>query len=594
MDISAAGRSTDRAGRREGECWQKLISVGAQGGWLTRGAGNDTIYEEQSVVGVNSIYCLQKIKQIMAMAAAVAMVMGLGADEVRSLDLSGDRMQSTVSEIVMGLEETLQLNADEQLHWITSEPSVLTVGNDGMVHAVGCGKADVIAESTHCRKIWHTTVKASPESVSFSRQNITMGAGESVIIQMVLPDDTAACDKQFSVSDSHVVEIIPSGDSVRLTAKREGTAIVSVQLYNGVSTSCRIEVRSAPETVQLREKSMTVGVGEKVSLNAILPDNTASDQILFVTDNSSVIHMTKTDGTGEFTALRQGKAQITVCLYNGVKASCQVTVMAAPMNVELSQTDIQMKIGNQTQIEAILPEQTAARQRNFRSSDEKVIRIRQQDKKATIQAVGAGTAYVTVKLYNGIEKSCQVTVWDGPIIEVRNGVTYMDGVLIVNKTYPLPRTYGKGLDKTAKAAFQKMKSDAEKAGIHLYIVSGFRSYDVQAALYQSYCAERGQKAADRFSARPGHSEHQSGLAMDINSVYDSFADTAEAKWLKNNCHRYGFIIRYPKGKESVTGYKYESWHIRYVGKELAEKLNQRQITLEEYFGIDSVYKDSDN
>ena len=101
----------------------------------------------------------------------------------------------------------------------------------------------------------------------------------------------------------------------------------------------------------------------------------------------------------------------------------------------------------------------------------------------------------------------------------------------------------------------------------------------------------GQASADTFSARPGHSEHQTGLAIDVNSVDDSFRGTPEAIWLADNCYKYGFIIRYPEGKEGITGYKYEPWHIRYVGSEIAKKVHDAgsNATLEEIYGLSSQY-----
>ena len=105
-------------------------------------------------------------------------------------------------------------------------------------------------------------------------------------------------------------------------------------------------------------------------------------------------------------------------------------------------------------------------------------------------------------------------------------------------------------------------------------------------------ARDGKQEADTYSARPGHSEHQTGLAFDLNTIDDSFANTAEGKWINDNCYRYGLILRYPKGKEEITGYQYESWHLRYVGKELAQKLynNGNWMTLEEHFNITSKYE----
>ncbi len=174
--------------------------------------------------------------------------------------------------------------------------------------------------------------------------------------------------------------------------------------------------------------------------------------------------------------------------------------------------------------------------------------------------------------------------------EVKKGVTYLDGILIVNKTYKLPKSYGKGMKKDARKAFNQMKKAARKKGISLWIASGYRSYGTQKSLYNRYKRISGSYA-DTYSARPGHSEHQSGYCMDVNLVKDRFAKTKEGRWLAKNCYKYGFIIRYPKGKTAKTGYKYEPWHIRYVGKPLAKKLYNggKWITMEEYFGISSKY-----
>lgn len=176
-------------------------------------------------------------------------------------------------------------------------------------------------------------------------------------------------------------------------------------------------------------------------------------------------------------------------------------------------------------------------------------------------------------------------------IETRNGVTYVDGVVIANKTYSVPKDYGSGLTGECSSAFNKMQAAAKSEGITLTIISGFRSYDTQNRLYNNYVAKDGKAKADTYSARPGTSEHQTGLAMDLNSLYTSFGDTKEGKWLADNCYKYGFIIRYPKGKESITGYIYEPWHVRYLGTDLATKVYNSGLCLEEYYGITSRYSD---
>ena len=133
----------------------------------------------------------------------------------------------------------------------------------------------------------------------------------------------------------------------------------------------------------------------------------------------------------------------------------------------------------------------------------------------------------------------------------------------------------------AASALEELFKDAESEGYYLYAVSGYRSYNTQKSIYNPYSG---------YSAAPGTSEHQLGLAMDVSlskyggNLYVEFGDSKEGIWLKKNAHKYGFIIRYLEGKEDITGYKYEPWHIRYVGKELATELYEKGITLEEYYG----------
>ena len=184
----------------------------------------------------------------------------------------------------------------------------------------------------------------------------------------------------------------------------------------------------------------------------------------------------------------------------------------------------------------------------------------------------------------------------------KDGVTYVDGILIVNKSFSLPSSYKPSsagntyncndcLTEETRSAYNLMKEAASKDNINLFISSGFRSYANQNDLYNNYVSRDGKAAADTYSARPGYSEHQTGLAFDVIKADSSFDNTPEAKWLSQNCYKYGFIIRYPNGKSNVTGYKYESWHVRYVGKDLANKLynNGDWITLEEYFNLASSY-----
>ena len=170
--------------------------------------------------------------------------------------------------------------------------------------------------------------------------------------------------------------------------------------------------------------------------------------------------------------------------------------------------------------------------------------------------------------------------------------TYINGILIVNKQYPIPSTYNKGEDAEATKALENMLSDGKDAGYDYVPFSGFRSYEYQTTLYNRYVNRDGKEAADRYSARPGHSEHQTGLAWDIGEkgqedlwLTDEFGETKAGKWLMNNAHKYGFILRFPEGKEHITGFMYESWHYRYVGVKHAETIHEQNVTLEEYLKI---------
>lgn len=177
----------------------------------------------------------------------------------------------------------------------------------------------------------------------------------------------------------------------------------------------------------------------------------------------------------------------------------------------------------------------------------------------------------------------------------------------VNKQRPLPSSYTPAKlrtpsvelrgtvdmlvrDEAAKAT-EAMFAAARKAGISLALVSGYRSYSYQSQVYNNFVRQDGTAAANRYSAKPGHSEHQTGLAIDVGDVNGTcqletcFGDTPAGKWVAQNAYRYGFIIRYKEDTERQVGFSYEPWHLRYVGPELARELNRTGQTMEAFFGL---------
>lgn len=163
---------------------------------------------------------------------------------------------------------------------------------------------------------------------------------------------------------------------------------------------------------------------------------------------------------------------------------------------------------------------------------------------------------------------------------------YGQEIPIVNKQHPVDASYGPGEQAVAQTALYQLIAAMQGQGYDVSNnYSGFRSYDYQTTLYQDYVNRDGQAEADRYSARPGYSEHQTGLAFDLLDSSGGFlTEPQAASWLQENAHEYGFIVRYLPGKEAITGYMAESWHIRYIGQEAAD-IYASGLTLEEYFNV---------
>jgi zinc D-Ala-D-Ala carboxypeptidase len=165
---------------------------------------------------------------------------------------------------------------------------------------------------------------------------------------------------------------------------------------------------------------------------------------------------------------------------------------------------------------------------------------------------------------------------------IRPKVSFSFGDLKIDKSL---------LRKEAALALETMFADAKRNGVELFAVSGYRSYQYQETLFYAEVNKVGRAKAIEAVAYPGQSEHQTGLAMDISSrsaemqLTEQFGESKEGKWLAENAHRFGYILRYPKGKEMITGYQYEAWHFRYIGVKAATIIYQNNWTLEEYFNI---------
>ncbi|SFC22409.1 D-alanyl-D-alanine carboxypeptidase [Alkalibacterium subtropicum] len=205
------------------------------------------------------------------------------------------------------------------------------------------------------------------------------------------------------------------------------------------------------------------------------------------------------------------------------------------------------------------------------------------------------------------EEQTDVSENEIPQLELEEDILNPSSIaVLVNKQYSLPEEYVpenlvtvevptvlpnpeiKQMRQVAADALKEMFDAAEAEGIILHARSGYRSYNTQVQLFRNYASNHGEEAANKYSARAGESEHQTGLVMDVTSesvnlqITSAFGATEEGQWVKENAHEFGFIIRYPEGKSEITGYVYEPWHLRYLGEELATDVYESGLTYEEY------------
>lgn len=200
---------------------------------------------------------------------------------------------------------------------------------------------------------------------------------------------------------------------------------------------------------------------------------------------------------------------------------------------------------------------------------------------------------VVLRVNIGLDRDFYTNIQKSPNIDTNyvlvNKFFYLDENYIPKNLEIIDPKYSSGEKKlvnTARISFEFLAKKAEEEGFHIRAASTYRSYEYQTTLYNNYVAQDGVESADTYSARAGFSEHQTGLAVDVDNAssnFNNFENTKEYQWMLDNAYKYGFILRYPKGKENITGYMYEPWHYRYVGVEIASFINQNNITYEEYY-----------
>lgn len=219
-------------------------------------------------------------------------------------------------------------------------------------------------------------------------------------------------------------------------------------------------------------------------------------------------------------------------------------------------------------------------------NNERYIKFNNKNKDLTIdEVVKSVNINLDINFYENIEESPNKNT---NLILVNKHYA-LDKDYIPNDLVQVDYKYTSGItvyaNKEAKEKFEELSTDASAVGLNIKAISAYRSYEYQKKLYEEYLLNDPKEIVDTYSARAGHSEHQTGLAFDVYNVsspYTSFGETKEYEWVKINAHKYGFIIRYTSSNQHITGYKNEPWHLRYVGVVAAKHIYENDITLEEY------------
>lgn len=469
--------------------------------------------------------------------------------KVSAIKLSKTEIELNVGNGDLSYVTMLPATADKREIWSCSDENVAVVDNEGWIVGKSEGQCTVTVTSFNNPEVKaeiKVTVK-DPHKVSSIRLTktdirIPIGGGDISYVTMLPADATNKAEIWVS-SDNSVATVSDEG---WISGIKEGTCIVTVYSKSNPNVSANINVTvtdpSKVSEIKLSKYEMDLIIGtHDISYVTMLPRTATNIDEVWTSSNPAIASV---DSWGNVYALAEGSCTVSVISKANptVKADIKVTVRSKPVVTSATTTT------------------------------------------TTTTTTSTNTTTTTTTTTAAPATSTH-------LIQNINGATFVDGILVVNKTYGLPADYGTAsLNANALAQFNKLTQEAAKLGLSIKCSSGYRSYSDQEKIYNNYVAIDGIVKADTYSARPGHSEHQTGLAIDVNSIDYTFLDTPECEWLAKNAHKFGFIIRYPKGKEAVTGYSYEPWHIRFLGVDTATAVYNSGLCLEEYLGITSAYK----
>ncbi len=321
------------------------------------------------------------------------------------------------SGIALNTKETYQLKATikpadatiNTVAWKSSDSNVATVTSAGKVTAKNSGIATITATTADNKTAkCSVTVYGSPKSISLSSSQMSLGLNETVRLKAnVGPQYAKDKSVKWRTSDSKKLTVDQNGN---IKAKGKGTAWITARTVNGIEKSCKITVKNAPSKVTISKGIVTIGVGEKYTVGSAVNNGAASAKKNYRTSNKNIVKMTRTDWNGVFVGVKPGVAYVTVRTYNGKESTCKVTVKKAPSSVNLNKTSMTLKVGQTGSLSAVIPSDSGCATRTFRTSNSSIVKMTKTNWSGQFKAVKKGVAYVTVRTYNGKEKSCKITV----------------------------------------------------------------------------------------------------------------------------------------------------------------------------------------
>ena len=488
---------------------------------------------------------------IVACAILVALIFaGNNGNSITNLDIiNGDEITLRAGHSQQLKIKTEPAGTEYALSYISADTSIATVSLEGKVTAVKNGKTEITVSSGDLSDTITVNVKKDIiESLDVSLAALSLDGGEEQKVEAkIAPADAKDVKLSWKSADNEVASVDSNGTIKGINTGE--TTVTVTDSVTGLSKDIAVTVNGLelPESMKFEKDSVTLEKGEVYnSVLRFTPEDITYTGAIYYTSDSSVASVTN---EGVITAKSAGSCAIEAYYENDYRLVATMEVTVIDSYVITDQTTV--------------PETPATEPVPDTETDPP-----------------ASSNPAPTPEYTGSHKK-----------EVIDGITYFDGVMIANKTYTLPRSYNPGVQPEAMDAFYDMQAAAASEGISLWILSSYRSYDDQEVIYNRYVAQDGRDAADTYSSRPGHSDHQTGYTFDLNSLEQDFQYDPAGQWLDKNCYKYGFIIRYPKDKDSSTGYMYEPWHVRYIGVDLATKVTKSGLSLEEYFGITSQYQD---